>query len=120
MARTAVPVNEIPGRSFVGLGFGQFETAGDVVNGHVVKNSGRMFLHLRNTDSVSRTISILVPTKQDGHAAGPRTITLAAGAQCLAGPFPADVYNRQDTDTDSLYLDADSTLWRLKAIQSRY
>lgn len=105
MPRVAVPVTQIT-RAGVAA---PAETNGDPVNNHSVPNNGRMFLEVRNSGSVSRTVTFRFPGVVDGQAVTPRAVSLAAAAIRRFGPFPTGDYGSQllvDVDNAELKLTA--------------
>jgi len=64
-------------------------------DGHVVDNQSdrRMFLHVKNGDSGSHTVTVATPNTVDGLAVTDLSVAVPAGEDRFIGPFPAPVYN---------------------------
>ncbi|WP_435209593.1 hypothetical protein [Streptomyces sp. bgisy034] len=105
MPRVAIPVTQIT-RAGVAPGT---EVNGDATNNHTVANNGRMFLEVRNSGAVSRTVTFRFPGVVDGQSVTPRAVSLAAAAIRRFGPFPTGDYGNQlqvDVDNAELKLTA--------------
>ena len=95
MARTAIVVTT-PDRSGVTQPSTQ---ASDFTNGmYIANNTGRIILEVKNNNAGSQTIAIPFGPNGtvDGVAPADRTVTLAAGATKIIGPFPPSFYNQTD------------------------
>jgi hypothetical protein len=90
MARTNVTLTEVT-RAGVTMPVG---SAGDVANGNVVNNDGRVMIWAKNTNgaSTSRTVTFHQVRGVDAQAAGTRVATIAAGVTQLFGPFSTSDY----------------------------
>jgi hypothetical protein len=89
------------------------ELAGDAVNFHTVPNDGHVLLIVRNANgaSTARTLTIhRSRTLDDGASVASRTVTVAAGATRVLGPFPPEDYGRD------LLLDPDNAELKLIAL----
>lgn len=90
MARTAITVVQST-RAGVSIAAG---TAGDVVNGNAVANDGGTALIVKNTNAsaTARVLTIKIVETVDGVAVPARTVSVAAGALVLVGPFDPNIY----------------------------
>lgn len=111
MARALLAPNEIV---ITGLA-PPAETTGDATDKHYFENGTgtKLFLLVRNSGVVSRTLTIIIPGEvDDGIPKTDRTIVLTAGTSAYVGPFDSSIYNQED-DPDTLgtrtavYLDPD-------------
>ena len=100
MARQSLSVQDIA-RS--GLSPSYSSAVGD---GHSVQNNGRVFIHVKNGDSSSKTITIQTPGTVDGLAVADRDVSIPAGEERMIGPFPPGQYNQSDGD---IYVDYSAT-----------
>lgn len=105
MARSILPVSH-PGRAGV---VSPTETAGDTANGHVMANTGRTILTVRNADTTSHTITFVIPATIDGQQVADRTASIAAGASMDFGQFSLEFYTAQ------LAINVDSAQLKLTA-----
>ncbi|MFJ9694962.1 hypothetical protein [Kitasatospora sp. NPDC101183] len=89
-------------------------TAGDSANGHTIVNDGRVMLIVENAGStVARTVSIQISKPVDGFSAvATRTVSVAAGATRLLGPYPTADYG------PALLVDVDNAELKIRAIRS--
>lgn len=71
-------------------------------DGHTITNGGRMFIHVKNGDTSSKTITVTTPGEVDGLAIADRTVTIAAGEEAVIGPFPPAIYNTDPGVTDKI------------------
>lgn len=111
MARTTLAINDIVmGGLFVGSGTG--EVAADVANGNDFVNDGNVFLHVRNTDSVTRWLSLKCPLTFDGNPVSDYAANIAAGGEELIGPFPLSVFQQSNGRVN---FDGTSALLAIKA-----
>jgi len=69
-------------------------------------NDGRTFVHVKNTDGSSHTITFTTTATVSGLAVADNTVTIAAttGEQMI-GPFPTSVYNASDGNIDITWSD---------------
>lgn len=90
MARTSLAVQEV-----TRAGLAPAYTAANV-DGHSINNTGRMFLHVKNTNAVPTTCTILFGKTIDGQdtEAGREVIVPATTGDRMIGPFPTDDYNQ--------------------------
>ncbi len=100
MARQSLSVQDIE-RS--GLEPSYSSAAGD---GHSFQNNGRVFVHVKNDDGSSKTITIQTPGTVDGLAVADRTVDIPAGEERMIGPFSPGQYNQSD---DTVYVDYSAT-----------
>lgn len=74
--------------------------AGGAGTGYRFSNDGRTFLRIRNTGAGTPNVVILTGATMGGFALGDNTIALTATAgakdDCIAGPFPPEIYNQRD------------------------
>ena len=64
------------------------------VDGEMIPNAGRMFLHVKNGSAVSVTVTVDTPGLVDGLAVAQLTVAIPAGQERMIGPFPPGVYNQ--------------------------
>lgn len=88
MAATTITATEVT-RAGVAIPTG---IATDATNGNVIANDGNVLLILDNTDTASHTVTFAIHGTVDGVASPGKTLTLAASATRVAGPFPTSVY----------------------------
>lgn len=75
--------------------------------GDEFSNEGYTFVELRNGHgSASRTITFVTQSTVDGQAVADRTVTVAAGARALVGPFPTGTYNNANDRVAMTYSDS--------------
>jgi hypothetical protein len=69
-------------------------TAADVANGNTIPNDGSVALLLKNTNasSTARVLTIHIAATIDGQAVTDRTVSVAAGAERIVGPFDPSTY----------------------------
>ncbi len=89
MPRTALTVTESSKAGTV-LAAG---TAADVANGNSVPNDGKLLIVATNGGASTRTITITPAITVDGLAVSARTISLAASAVKLLGPYDTSTYS---------------------------
>lgn len=79
------------------------EQNGDPVNGHVVPNSGRTMIEVRNADAAgAHQVTFITPGVVDGQPVGDRLESIPASTSRRFGRFPATVYG------SALAIDVDS------------
>ncbi|MFE9684166.1 hypothetical protein [Streptomyces sp. NPDC006285] len=101
MPRVTIPVTQINRAGVVA----PTETNGDATNNHVVANNGRVWLEVRNSGAVSRTVTFRFPGLTDGQSVTPRTASIAASVTKRFGPFPTGDYGAQlQVDVDNAEL----------------
>lgn len=71
------------------------EQNGDTTNGHVVANSGRTIITVRNADTNPHSVTFVTPGTVDGQAVGDRTVSIPASTSMDFGGFPTSVYGSQ-------------------------
>ena len=76
-----------------------------IADGHMFVNTGIEFLHIRNNDVASKTITLQTPQQVSGLDVDERTIVVAAGAQAMVGNLPTGLYNQSGTDANKVYVD---------------
>ncbi|MFD8315876.1 GntR family transcriptional regulator [Kitasatospora purpeofusca] len=89
-------------------------TVGDPTNGHSVANDGRVMLLVENSGStVPRTVTLQMSKSVDGLTlTGSRTVSVAAGATRLLGPYPTADYGA------ALLVDVDNAELKIRAIRA--
>ncbi|MCO6011413.1 hypothetical protein NE236_41335 [Actinoallomurus purpureus] len=106
MARTVLPVV----KAARGGVTSPTEQAGDNTNGHVVTNSGRTVITVRNADGTNpHQVTFETPGTVDGLAVSDRQVSVPANSSMDFGDFPASVYG------NSLAIDVDSSQLKLVA-----
>lgn len=61
---------------------------------HIVRNTGRMWLHFLKTGAGICTVTVQTPKVVGGLGVAERTFTVpATTGDTIAGPFPPDIYN---------------------------
>ncbi len=88
MPRTAIAVTE----SSKGGTTLPAPTAADVANGNSVVNDGKTLVLASNAGASTRTITITPTATVDGLAPANRTVSLAASASKLLGPYEVGNY----------------------------
>lgn len=91
MARTVLPVVQAARNGVTS----PTEQAGDTTNGHVVTNSGRTIVTVRNADTSAHSVTFVTPGTVDGQAVGDRTASVPASTSMDFGDFPTSVYGSQ-------------------------
>lgn len=91
MARTAIAVTD-PSKAGTAM---PAETAADVANGNSIPNDGKTIVlaHNTNASSTARTATITVTGTIDGFAPAARTVSIAAGATKVLGPYEVTNYS---------------------------
>lgn len=98
MARTAITAQVVTPAGIV-PSYG----AVDQANGNAFDNvQGDRVLHVKNGGGVSLTVTILTPATLEGEEVAERTVTVAAGAEKIIGPFSRRVFNQADS---AVYVD---------------
>lgn len=105
MARTVLPVT----KAVRGGVASPTEQAGDSTNGHVVTNSGRTIVTIRNADTSSHTATLVTPGTVDGQAIADRVITIGASSSQDIGALPTSIYGSK------LQINVDSSQLKLVA-----
>jgi hypothetical protein len=63
-------------------------------DGSFVPNNGRVYLHVKNGDVSSKTVTVAAQLRPvSGLAIADVTVSVAASAEALIGPFPPEVFN---------------------------
>lgn len=68
-----------------------------VTDGDSFVNDGRTWVHVKNGSASPVTLTIAVPQTVDGLDVADRTVSVAAGAEKVIGPFPTTTYNQIDS-----------------------
>lgn len=106
MARTVLPVT----KATRGGVASPTEQNGDTANGHVVTNSGRTVITVRNADGTNpHQLTFVTPGTVDGQAIGDRAVSIAASSSRDFGDLPTSIYGSQ------LAIDVDSSQLKLVA-----
>lgn len=117
MARTLIPTAEITRAGVTcGAAASGSEVAGDPTNGmYFAGNDGLLFLDVRNTSGTTAySVSFVVAATVDGLTVPVVTVSLAANARRLFGPFPPSLYNQSD-GTVSVNIQAAGSPLKLRA-----
>lgn len=56
-------------------------------------NTGEEFIHIKNGDGSSHTVTIETPNLVDGLAIADRAVAIPGGEERMIGPFPTSTYN---------------------------
>lgn len=56
-------------------------------------NTGTEFIHIKNGDGSSHTVTIVTSATVDGLAVEDRAVAVPAGEERMIGPFPTSSYN---------------------------
>lgn len=115
MPRSVIPIkttDRTPGQAAISF------TAANATDNHSFDNSSeRVVLLIRNLHSSSHNVTIKRPATVDGTALGDVTVAVAANTTSVFGPFPASIYNQNDTGnslSNMVLVDAPATptaLW---------
>ena len=118
MPRTDVPIIDIT-RAGVSAAAGGSEVAGDTVNDHAMKNTGKEFLHCRNTNAGAQTITLEIAKLVDGQAVTDPVVSIPGTETKLIGPFPESIYDvaQGSTDAGSLLFQASHADIKLQAFR---
>lgn len=65
-------------------------------NGDKFENTGNEFVHIKNTDTSSHTVTVATSATVDGLAVADRAVAIPASEERMIGPFPTSVYNDSD------------------------
>lgn len=108
MARNALPIAN-PTRDGVAI---PTEQAGDATNGHVVTNTGKTLIFVRNADASNpHSVTFVTPGTVDGQAIGDRTVSIAISTTRVFSEFATNVYGR------TMAINVDSTQLKLYALE---
>jgi hypothetical protein len=83
------------------------EANGDSTNGHVVTNTGKTIITVRNADTNPHSVTFITPGTVDGQAVGDRVVSIPASSSRDFGGLPTSVYGSQmqiDVDSSQLKL----------------
>lgn len=73
----------------------------------IANNDGRIFLHVKNSNAATRTVTVATPGQVGGLDIADLVATIPANTgDKLLGPFPPDLFNQAD---GSLYVDVSAT-----------
>lgn len=87
------------------------EQAGDTVNNHVVANTGRTIILVRNADTSSHNVTFVITNTVDGQAVTNRTVSVPASTTLDFGKFQTEIYGSQ------MGINVDSTQLKLIALE---
>lgn len=88
------------------------EADGNTTDGHVVANTGRTVVTVRNADGAgAHSVTFVIPGTVDGQAVSDRTVSIPASTSRDFGGFPTDVYSSQ------MAINVDSTQLKLQALE---
>ncbi|ALG07657.1 hypothetical protein [Kibdelosporangium phytohabitans] len=102
MARTEI-TRQTPVRSGAALALAAVDASASP-NGMFYKSDGTELVVVKNADASSHTMTVDIPVTVDGQAVTDKTVTVAAGATVIAGPYGPE-YRQAD---GSVYLNFDS------------
>lgn len=98
MARTDVTVQRVTRDGITPT----YESAN--VDGHTVPNdSGKIHLHIKNTDTSAHNVTVQTSRTVSGFAIADHTVSVGAGSELMLGGFPSTVFG------DDLLVDFAST-----------
>ncbi|MFC6885289.1 MULTISPECIES: hypothetical protein [Actinomadura] len=88
------------------------EVDGNTVDGHVVTNTGRTVITVRNADASNpHSVTFVLPQTIDGQAVADRVVSIPASATRTFGGFVTEWYSQR------LSIDVDSTQLKLQALE---
>lgn len=88
------------------------EADGNTVDGHVVANTGRTVITVRNADAGgAHSVTFVIPATIDGQAVADRTVSIPASTSRDFGSFPIGIYASQ------MAINVDSTQVKLQALE---
>ena len=103
MARTAIPIQDVP---FQGSIDNLTWTAADAVNNHEFDNNGHVLLLARNTDAAGKTVTVVSVADEYGRT-GDKAITVpATTGYATAGPFKPSLWNQSGTGKTNVNVSA--------------
>lgn len=82
-------------QSFTSSGSAPTFSAADAA-GHIITNSGRMLLYVKNGGGGSINVTITTPGSIDGLALPDKVVAVGAGAEKIIGGLAPNVYNATD------------------------
>jgi hypothetical protein len=83
--------------------------AADATNGNYFVNNGRRLLVVKNESTASITATIISVPCSHGRTED-QIISVAAGGQAVAGPFPRDLFNQSGTYNLNVDFSSDSSV----------
>lgn len=102
MARTSIPVEEVP---FQGYDSAVTFSGADAANGMMFPNDGRTVLLVRNSDAAAKTVTV-VSVADEARRTGDHSISIAAGNTAVIGPLRPGWWNqRSGADGGNVYVD---------------
>lgn len=107
MARIAIPIHPLTRLASTEIDAATEMVTADSTDNHSLENDAGDVALLIINGSISEFIATIVtPFSQDGLALPDLTVTVAAGADAIAGPFPKGAYNNAD---GLIYVNAGAT-----------
>lgn len=77
-----------------------------VADGHAFANqNGDVFVHVKNTDAASKTITFITPRTVEALAVADLAVTVPANEERFVGRFPTGTYNQDDATVHVDYSD---------------
>lgn len=77
-------------------------------NTYIIRNNGKVLLHVKKSASVNCDLIITTPNTVDGLAIGDRTVVIpATTGDKFLGPFPPSIYNDANGDMEISFSDVD-------------
>lgn len=86
MARIALAVERV-----VPSGLAATYSAANV-DGHSITNSGNTILHVKNTDTVAKTVTVITPRQVDGLDVADQAVSVPASSERFIGPFSPETF----------------------------
>lgn len=113
MARANLTVQDAPA-PYTGAGLDLNFQAGDAVNGHQARATGREMLFARNTDSVARSVTLVSTPDPYGRSGNLVKSVPAGGVALVAGPIPMVGWQQVD---GNIYVNVDAAALQLAVIR---
>lgn len=79
-----------------------------IADGHAFAHGGDVFIHVKNDDASSKTITIPTPQTVNSLAVADLTVDVPAAGERMIGPFPKATFAQTD-DNDLVYIDYSAT-----------
>ena len=80
--------------------------AAAAADGNAFNNTGREFLHIKNTTTAC-VVTVLTPRTVDGQAVTNRTVTVPENEDRMIGPFPPATFNQGGSIGDLVHVNYD-------------
>ena len=84
----------------VASGLEQTKHAVATADNYIIRNNGRVFLHVVNGGGSPDTVTVVTPKTVADLAVSDLTVSVPAGEERFIGPFPPSVYNDGNGDID--------------------